>query len=195
MARIQSLAQQFVIAKRETLEATQRAIVEVARREHEKVLATDPKPGGHRQWVDGKEGAAFENVRADGVIFIVYDRLQAVVNFALETLRAVSPVDSGAYRGAHTLVVNGSVAADLSGLKSGDGEIYITNPLPYARKIELGKMTMRVPGTEKVYAQAEQVVQRRFGNVAAVKFTFITPPGAKGKDARRPALYIRSYAG
>lgn len=208
MARIPSVAASFELAAAETLEALQKQLVEIATTEHAKILKADPKPSSYKQFVDGREGAPFSSVEPMGVIYVVYDRLQEVVDFALETLRSLSPVLSGAYRDSHTLIVNGTAAADLAGWDG--GAIYIANPLPYARKIEMGKMKMRVPGSDHVYQQAEKIVARRFGNIAAVKFTYVPlvggglfsaggqagpiVRGAKERDARRPALYIRSYA-
>lgn len=197
MARLQSVSAQFRVARLATAEATQRAIVALAKREHGKVLAADPKPGGFRRYVDGRRGAPEEAVKPLGVILYEYQRLDLVVQFAMETLFDKSPVLSGAYRTGHTIFLNGAPVPDLAQWKSGD-EVAISNYLPYARKIEAGKMTMRVPGTDHVYAQAAQIVNARYGNVAKVRFTYrgITGGGIVGgaagnkSGARFPALVI-----
>lgn len=99
-----------------------------------------------------------------------------VVEFALETLRANSPVGSdrdphpGLYRDSHTVFLNGHVVQDVSAFKPGD-QIHISNPVPYARKIESGRMKLSVPN--HVYETATQQVQARFGNTANVKFVFM----------------------
>ncbi|EJN15691.1 hypothetical protein PMI42_00708 [Bradyrhizobium sp. YR681] len=103
-----------------------------------------------------------------------YLAMQDVVDFALATLKARSPVGSGAdrhpglYRDSHTVFLNGQLTSggDVSAFKVGD-QINISNPVPWARKIEL----VRVPG--HVYEETAQIVQGRFGNRAAVKFTFM----------------------
>jgi hypothetical protein len=89
----------------------------------------------------------------------------------MQTLFDLSPVLSGEYRNGHRIFLNGFAADNLKNWKPGD-DVSITNTLPYARKIEMGSMTMRVPGTDQVYAQALKIVRARYGNVADVSFTF-----------------------
>lgn len=169
--RIQSVTAVFEAAIKGTLEEVQKHTAAVAHREHAKVMATDPRPGRFTQYVDGVEGAAFEAVKGGGVIFITYDRLDVVTQFAMESLFDLSPVDSGDYRNAHSLFLNGVPVANLKEWRTGD-EIVIANPLPYARKIELGVMEMRVSGTDHVYQQAEAKVKGRYGNLADIRFVF-----------------------
>lgn len=175
MARIRSISVQFDAAIAAALLQTQADIAAFARREHAKVMKAEPRPTSFRRFVDGREGAAEETVQRFGVIEYHYQRLGEIVQFAMDTLFALSPVLSGDYRRAHTLFVGGVAVSDLKTWRPESGEeVYIANPLPYARKIELGKMKMRVPGTEHVYAQAQQILRRRFGNLAAIKFTFLS---------------------
>lgn len=197
MARLKTAAAQFSIAIAATLEATQRAIVTTAKREHAKIMAADPRPGSFRRYVDSVEGAKEEAVKPFGVIQYDYMRLDLVVQFAMETLFDRSPVDSGDYRRAHTLFLNGEAVSDLKDWKPGD-YVSIVNSLPYARVIENGKMKMRVAGTDGVYAAASLIVSRRFGNLAKVYFDYIGVVGGQtgrnGKfdasNARFPALVI-----
>jgi hypothetical protein len=171
MARLQAISQQFRVARLSTHEATQRAIVALAKREHAKVMAADPRPGGFTRYVDGMRGAREEAVKPNGVIVYEYQRLDLVVQFAMETLYDKSPVLSGAYRTGHTIFLDGQPVPNLAGWKPGD-DVAISNYLPYSRKIEMGKMKMRVPGTDHVYQQAAQIVNARYGNVARVRFTY-----------------------
>lgn len=199
MARLQAVSAQFRVARLSTAEATHRAIVGLAKREHAKVLGSDPKPGGFTRYVDGRKGAREEAVKPNGVILYEYQRLDLVVQLAMETLFDKSPVLSGEYRNAHTLFVNGVPARNLAQWKAGD-EVAISNFVPYSRKIEAGKMTMRVPGTDHVYAQAAQIVSARYGNVARVRFTYRGISGAGIVGGRRgnrsavrfPALIIEA---
>ena len=172
-SRLRSVSMQFQGETLRALAATQADLAAFAKREHAKVMRADPRPSSFRRFVDGREGALEESVKRFGVIEYHYQRLDEIVRFAMDTLFALSPVLSGDYRRAHTLFVGGVAVGDLKGWtpESGD-EIYILNPLPYARRIELGKMKMRVAGTDKVYAQSEQILKRRFGNLAAIKMTY-----------------------
>ncbi|ODT22242.1 MAG: hypothetical protein ABS35_15330 [Kaistia sp. SCN 65-12] len=112
----------------------------------------------------------------------------------METLFDRSPVLSGEYRMAHHLFLNGAAVANLKGWSSGD-EVSISNTLPYSRKIEVGVMKMRVPGTSRVYQESAKIVQGRFGNLASVTFTFRAIAGrgvrgSKSRDLRYPVLVI-----
>jgi hypothetical protein len=68
--------------------------------------------------------------------------------------------------------LNGHVVqgGDVGAFKSGD-QINISNPVPYSRKIEAGRGQMSVPG--HVYEETALLVAGRYGNRAAVKFTFM----------------------
>lgn len=107
-----------------------------------------------------------------------YSAMQDIVDFALQTLRGRSPVGSGGdehpglYRDSHMVFLNGRVVqgGDVSAFRPGD-QINISNPVPYARKIEIGRLTMSVP--PHIYEDAAAIVGGRFGNRAVVKFTFM----------------------
>lgn len=104
--------------------------------------------------------------------------MQQLVDFALKTLRERSPVGSagdkhpGLYRDSHLVFLDGQVVTDgnVGAFKAGD-QINISNPMPYARKIESGHGKMQVPG--HVYEDAPQIVAGRYCNQASVKFTFM----------------------
>jgi len=184
----------FVATARETVEETQRELVALAKRAHAAVMSAAPRPSRFVRTVDGVRGAREEQVRPDGTIVYVYPRLEEVVQAAMEVLFDLSPVLSGAYRMGHTLFVDGVAARDLSGW-SGEGRIMIANFVPYARKIELGKMVMRVPGSDHVYEQAEYVLKQRYGNQAMITFTYegiangaVAQGHTAGRKRRSPGL-------
>lgn len=202
MARLQSVSRQFSIAIDQVKGDVRAAHVALAKREHNKVMRADPRPVTFTRVVDGRKDAAEETVSVGGIIVYHYPRLSEVVAFAMQALFDASPVDSGEYRKAHTLFVNGRPAPNLLAWSPGD-EIAISNPLPYVRKIEMGLMTMRVPGTDHVYERASNIVKRRFGNVAMIRFTYRPlvaverKPGqtasAAAREARQPAILIREF--
>lgn len=171
MARLQTVSRQFTIAADKVVGDIRAAHVALAKREHNKVMRTDPRPVVFTRIVDGHVGAAEDTVSKGGIIVYRYPRLSEVVAFAMQALFDASPVDSGEYRSSHTLFVNGAPASNLSNWRPGD-EIVIANPLPYSRKIERGAMTMRVAGTDHVYDRVERKVARRFHNVASVDYTY-----------------------
>lgn len=189
--------QQFSVAAQATREITQQVLAQTAKREHARVMSTEPRPTRFTRTVDGKKGAVEETVRPDGIIVYDYPRMHEIVQVAMNTLFDLSPVLSGDYRNAHTIYVAGNPVSNIKDW-DGTGEIVILNHMPYSRKIELGKMRMRVPGTDHVYEQAEYILQQRYSNVARVWFTYRGIAGgyiAKGKahgqsDNRWPALVI-----
>lgn len=195
--RAASISQSFAVARQKTAEATQRILVETAKREHARVMAADPRPARFTRTVDGREGAPEASVKPAGVINYTYPRLELVVQYALEVLFDLSPVLSGEYRNSHTIFVGGRAVRNLAGW-DGTGEITISNSVPYARKIELGVMTMRVPGTTQIYTKAVNRVLKRFGNVAGIYFEWVPLAGggiASGRagnksDLRFPAMVI-----
>ena len=197
MARIQSGSLSFSVATQKTLEETQRILVKVAKREHGKVMATAPRPVSFDRFVDGRKGAPEEAVKPTGTILYTYPRLEVVAQFAMETLFDLSPVRSGKYRLSHTLFLNGSAVPNLRDFKSGD-EATISNPVPYSRKIEVGKMKMRVPGTSMIYSKAAKIVRARYGNIAKIGFTYrglmggaiISGRAGNKSDLRYPVLTI-----
>jgi hypothetical protein len=109
-------------------------------------------------------------------IIFRYAAMQDIVDFALATLRDRSPVGSigdqhpGLYRDSHMVFLNGHVVdgSDVSAWRPGD-QINISNP--YARKIEMGRGKMTIPG--HVYQDAALIVAGRYASRAAVKFTFM----------------------
>ncbi len=102
--------------------------------------------------------------------------MTAIVEAALQILREKSPVGStgdqhpGLYRDSHLVFIDGHVVTDASGWRPGQ-QINISNPVPYARKIEAGGFTFSVPG--HVYEDAAQILASRFGNSVSVRFVFM----------------------
>ena len=99
-----------------------------------------------------------------------------VVKFALETLKALSPVGAsgdphpGLYRDSHMVFIDGHNVDNVDGWKPGQ-QIAISNPVPYSRIIELGNGKMRAP--LYVYWQAEVEVSNRYGNSINSYFTYM----------------------
>lgn len=163
-----------------------------AQAQNRRVLGRVP---AHRQFVDGSEGKALEQVRADGGrIAFTFEIAADLTGFILAELQRVSPVDSGDYRKSHLIFADGrevAAGADLAGVE----EVVFLNTQPYSRKIEAGTMRMKVDGTSGVYQQATRAAQRRFGNLAAINFEYRSPIGTAqrgkaGRASRVPAISV-----
>lgn len=160
-------------------------IAQLAVEQNAKVMETAPRPLTVVRHVDGIEGALETSVKPSGVIVYDYGRIDLVASFALDTLRQLSPVDSGDYIRSHVIMLNGTVidnpdnpsSRSLSSWKPGD-RITISNLLPYTRKIEIGRKGYRAHG--HVYEKAAHIVSGRYGNMARVIFTYDRAPRGGG---------------
>lgn len=121
-------------------------------------------------------GSILNNIYGSDVVAERRKEMQEVVDFAMETLRSHSPVGSGRdphpglYRDSHTLFVNGNDVKDLASWKTGD-EIEISNPVPYARVIEVGDGKFRVP--HNVYDLASEAVANKYYEIAKIGMTYM----------------------
>lgn len=130
-----------------------------------------------------------ENVVLPGPIVYSYDYRREIVEVALGELYKASPVDSGAYVSSHTIFLNGQPVDHLPPQLSPDDEIWLSNPVPYARRLEIGKtksgrdFPIQVPN--RIYERvAKNILARRYGNSAKITFDYIAIPEAhviKGK--------------
>lgn len=146
--------------------------------------------------IDGVDGAADAAFAITSRIVFRYRYMADVVAFALQTLRDLSPVGHvgdehpGLYRDNHLVFIDGRLVADVSGWQPGQ-QINISNPEPYARKIESGRMTLSVPN--HIYQDAALLVAARYGDSVIVQFVYmpvVVGTGRPGWTSRQPALQI-----
>jgi hypothetical protein len=110
-------------------------------------------------------------------------------------LRKASPIISGLYRDSHTVFVNGiPVVGVPQSLKQGD-EIYIANPTPYARRLEVGLTESGRAFVLQVQPNIYGRVMRgilipRYRNVAKISLDYVTIPDAYIIKGRLPSHYI-----
>lgn len=134
--------------------------------------------------VDGRDGAALESVKLNGghITFefdIASDLTRNVISEALLALRAASPVVSGAYRDAHTLYINGAAVNTIPDTIKLNDVIMIANPLPYARRLDIGVTksgrAFVVQVAPHIYRRVGNALASRFGNAARI--TVADSPG------------------
>lgn len=199
--RIQPLSQSLDILVRDTLSpaARSKAVAEFAREKLKEAQAQNSRVLGrmpeHRQFVDGAEGKPLDQVRPDGGrIVFEFEIAQDIVPAIKAELERVSPVLSGDYRKSHLVFADGRQVLPGEPVPAAREFVFL-NPVAYARRIELGKMTMRVPGTDQVYQRATEAAKRRFGNLASIRFSFRSPigtaqAGKAGRASRAPAIVV-----
>jgi hypothetical protein len=124
-----------------------------------------------------------DSVKLPGPIVARFDYRREIALFTLEALRKASPVVSGKYRNSHTILLNGQQVDVLPQNIPASAVITIVNPVPYARRLEIGKtesgrdFVIRVPN--RIYERtAKQVVLPRYRRSADIRFTYIDLAGA-----------------
>ncbi len=132
-----------------------------------------------------------ESVKLPGPIVYRYDYRRRIVTEALAELRRRSPRDSGKYAESHTLFLNGTPVTALPLRLAPTDEIWIANPVPYARRLEIGKTKSGrdfvVNAAAKIYERTVKApvnLRGRYKSLASIEFDYVTIPGAwiiKGK--------------
>lgn len=173
-------------------------LIRTAQAGHERIMREQAMRAGFipewEAYANSPGNTNLQSVRLPGPIVYKYRYLRELVVTAIRELQAISPVDSGRYRNSHTLYINGQPQAlGYANIKSGD-EVWITNPVPYARRLEVGKtqtgrdFLISVPN--RIYERmAKQILPRRFRNTAAFEFGYVTLPGAWKIKGRLPPTY------
>jgi len=143
-----------------------------------------------------------KSVTLPGPIVSLFDYRPEIAAVALLELVRASPVESGTYRDSHTLFLNGiPVSGPLPPLRTQD-ELMIANPVPYARRLEIGRTTSGRRFTRNVDNRiyetvARRVLQPRYGAVAKIQFTYVGLPDAYVTKAALPSHYattrVRRY--
>lgn len=181
--------------------------------------------------VDGRRGAREESVQPFGIITYEISFLADVVNAVWKALIAASPVGPGKdghYKDDHLLFVNRQRVEATPGdpkLVIPPGAVcVIVNAKPYARKIEGGfkrepnpdafgprggkrfikkrRPGLSVQAPDGVYEVAVRALQRRFGNMASLSFTYeavdelgiVTGKRSNKSDLRYPCVIITELA-
>lgn len=178
-AAIQAFRRTVTVGWPQAMDAEAKAnLLKVARQGHAEIMAAQGNPA-FEAYANRPGNANLDSVVLPGPIVYTYNNLRQMVEFALDQLRRASPVESGDYVRSHTLFVNGiAVAALPVDLKPSD-ELMIVNPVPYARRLEIGKtesgrdFLISVPN--RIYERiAKTVLTPRYRNVAKISFAYVT---------------------
>lgn len=110
---------------------------------HDRIMADARSRGFEPYWeayANRPGNSNLESVVIPGPIVYSYRYLSDLIQFALDELRRQSPADSGKYKRSHTVYVNDVPIGGMvpKTIQPGD-KIYIANPVPYARRLEIGR--------------------------------------------------------
>lgn len=193
----------------ETVEQFRARHIQEAKQELNRVLNKD-KPSGYVRYVDGIANVPEENVKFGGRIRYNFSYIQDIVDLAMGVILVNSPVDHENsdrrnihYQDNHVILVDGrEISLDQIKDIPADAEVWITNLLPYARKIEMNFRGYYV--SSGVYEKAYTAI-KKYANVASIKFTWAEYPGMAvgrlsrsgkrgdlAKSMRYPTLIIRA---
>jgi hypothetical protein len=160
-------------------------LLRTARSGHSKIMA-DARVAGdepdYEAYANSPGHRQLESVKLPGPIVYNYFYHRRMVAVALKALREASP-PGNKYRNSHTLYVNGAPMVALpKNLKRTD-VIFIANPRPYSRKLEVGKTesgrNFLVSVPNRIYERVtKDVLLPQFGKSAKISFGYITPPDA-----------------
>lgn len=157
-------------------------LIRTARTGHQRIMKDAATKGLVPTWeayANTPGNKNLETVKLPGPIVYNYRYLSDLVGFALEELRRQSPIVSGDYRKSHTLFINdepvpGGVLPKT--LQPGD-RIMIANPVPYARKIEVGRtkagraFVIQVPN--RIYERVVGMVKAQGKGRAKVRMGYV----------------------
>lgn len=189
MARssITALRQAFTVQRQATDDLSRKALVATARQVNASILREQTARAGIAPSVEAYANtpgnANLDSVKLPGPIVHLYDYRPEIAKVGLEALRAASPRQSGAYQNNHRVLLNGNEVEALPASLKATDEIILVNPVPYARRIEIGKtksgrdFVLQVPN--RIYERvAKTKLSPLYRNVASVSFGYIELGGA-----------------
>lgn len=159
------------------------------------------RQGPPEQVFANRPGNPIQNVTLPGPIVAIFDSRRRIALEALDFLRDASPVRSGRYRNSHMILLNGTQVADLPASLKATDRIVIVNPVPYARRIEIGKteagrdFVLSVPN--RIYERvAKNKLMPKYRNVAKIRFGYLELTGAETIKGKLGASYaVKTKAG
>ena len=114
-------------------------LAQIARKARDDAIRAGEASSVYRRFVDGVEGVSEDSVRPDGRIRYLFSTIGEAAMFGLQDARRRSPPDdTGDYRRAWMIAVNGLPYTGLMDEIPANAEVTIVNSLPYHRMIEMG---------------------------------------------------------
>lgn len=197
---LQALRRTVTVNWPKTAEVNAKAfLVRTARAGHARIMAEQTARGGFvpewEAYANRPGNSNLDSVVLPGPIVYRYRYIKEMIAVALEELRKASPVVSGAYRDSHTLFINGIATNVIPNTLEPGTEVFIANPVPYARRLEVGLTESGRPFVIQVEPRIyERVMKRvlmpRYRNVAKFTLDYVSIPDAYIIKGRLPSHYI-----
>lgn len=171
-------------------------LVKTAKAGHAKIMAEQSaRSGVVPGWTAFGDNPGTPIEQAKQKIVYHYTYLREIILVLIKALEDASPVASGAYRRAHTLYINGHPAPASTPIQPGQ-EVMIANPLPYARRLEIGKtesgrdFLVSVPN--RIYERIAAAAVTRYRNAVKITFGYVTPSDAHVVQGKLGSHYGRA---
>lgn len=193
---VQSLRQVMTVRwPKMQAEQARALLLRVARDGHARIMteAGEAKPD-FDAYANRPGNTNLDSVIVPGPIVYRYRYLRSVIQTALDELRRASPVVSGDYVRSHTLFIDGVPVDRVPLTLPRNTEIMISNPVPYARRLEVGKTesgrAFVIQVAPKIYERvAKSKLIPKYRNVAKITFGYVTLPAAGTRRQLLSAYY------
>jgi hypothetical protein len=177
-------------------------LIDTAHNGHRRIMADAASKGLQPTWeayANTPGNSNLETVRLPGPIVYNYRYLVELIEFALEELRRQSPVQSGEYKRSHTVYVNDQPVGDtIPSTISARDRIYIANPVPYARRLEIGRtragrsFLIQVPN--RIYYRVTEMTKAEAKRRAKIRMMYVDLGAhALKKDQRTGRMTRRGW--
>lgn len=175
-------------------------LLKTARRGHASILADAERLGIYPAWeayANRPGNTNLESVILPGPIVYRYRYLSDVAEAALRALQKRSPVRSGLYAKSHTIFFNGAAVARPPRTFGRGDQIIIANPVPYARRLEIGKtesgrdFLVSVPN--RIYETVAKRDLSKYKNMAKITFGYANIPGGYQVKGKLPSHYVNKH--
>lgn len=181
-------------AQGKAIAAYARSQLAVAEEKNRRALGRTP---AHTVTVDGRRGAALETVKPHGgrIVFAFEALTGGIIEWILAELVRRSPEKSGEYKRGHRVLADG---VEISGAVPAAQEYVITNIVPYARRLEVGKTragrAFVIQVRPRIYEGVARDAKARFRSAATIRFGYRAlagiPAGRGKKKPAAPAIVV-----
>jgi hypothetical protein len=160
---------------------SKKLLIDTAHNGHRRVMADAAAKGLQPTWeayANTPGNSNLETVRLPGPIVYNYRYLVDLIEFALDELRRQSPVASGDYVRSHQVYVNDQPVGDtIPKTISASDRIYISNPVPYARRLEIGRTrsgrSFLIQVENRIYARVTEMTKAEAKGRAKIRMMYV----------------------
>jgi len=179
-------------------EQARQLLIRTARQGHVRIMREQTARSGsvptYKAWANTPANTNIATVEAPGPIVYEYYYSAEIVKEALKMLRDMSPHESGEYKRSHGLWIDGLPVKPDTPLRP-EHEIFISNTVDYARRLEVGRTTSGRTFTiqkkfSHIYERATKRLNAKYEDVAHIYFNYVELPKAWEIKGRLPPFYM-----